>query len=367
MEMKGRLRLDKLQQYIESYMEESSGGGSKDQLSSDPPSSLPEVPPDHHISPPYSSSALDLLETDYPGVMSHSSRTSLCSSANLGPLYFDSPKTAPGSPRERLQEEIQTAVPLSRIIATALSMPDPVQPNSAGGCFHRRLSAPSERSSSSAVHQPTWTTPRDHADCRVQVETLPPAASLSSSGQTSGQSVIEHPPIPSPPTLLDCQVDPQPVPGKEVPQRNKRRRPLVNRSAVNFSDGDASAAGAHGAHIDQFASEISFALERRHCAGVPLIPLEELMHIETLGSGRISTIYRAVWQPRLLTGSAALARSYDSCIGEDGMAIMVALKVATVDVRNMSKIEELRREADIASMLEHNNICSLVGIATNNE
>jgi len=105
---------------------------------------------------------------------------------------------------------------------------------------------------------------------------------------------------------------------------------------------------------DAVVSGLSVALGER-CPVVPLIPFDELMLLETLGSGRASTIYRAAWQRRLGIAESA--------------AVMVALKVATADpdTGGMEHVEELRQEADIASMLEHNNICSLVGVASDPE
>ena len=86
---------------------------------------------------------------------------------------------------------------------------------------------------------------------------------------------------------------------------------------------------------------------------VPLIPLNELMLIETLGTGRVSTIYRAAWQMPQRSESPAI----------------VALKVATTDPNtgDASCIEELHREADIAAQLEHKNICRLMGVASDPE
>jgi hypothetical protein len=90
---------------------------------------------------------------------------------------------------------------------------------------------------------------------------------------------------------------------------------------------------------------------------IPLIPFEELMLIETLGMGRVSTIYRAAWQ-RNPNGIAAPAS-----------VEMVALKVATVnpETGDISHVDELRREADIAVMLQHSSVCELIGVATDAE
>jgi serine/threonine protein kinase len=86
---------------------------------------------------------------------------------------------------------------------------------------------------------------------------------------------------------------------------------------------------------------------------VHLIPFDELMLIETIGTGRVSTIYRAAWQ-----------RQGQSIFSQD-MVKMVALKVAMKNPENgdMSHIDELRQEADIAARFQHACICDLVGVA----
>jgi hypothetical protein len=84
-------------------------------------------------------------------------------------------------------------------------------------------------------------------------------------------------------------------------------------------------------------------------SGVPLIPFEELMLIEALGSGRVSTIYRAAWR-------------------RDAGVHMLALKVAMVNIAgDTASVDELRREADIAARLNHPNIVDLVGVAADQE
>jgi hypothetical protein len=81
-----------------------------------------------------------------------------------------------------------------------------------------------------------------------------------------------------------------------------------------------------------------------------LIPFDELMLIESVGMGRVSTIYRAAWQ--------------------NPMSVqMVALKVAMVnpETGDLAHVDELRREADIAARLQHPNVCDLVGVAADSE
>jgi serine/threonine protein kinase len=139
----------------------------------------------------------------------------------------------------------------------------------------------------------------------------------------------------------------------------RQRRPLVNREATNFQD------DVIGQHRD-FLLVAPPTLE--HSPGafadvedrqIPLIPFEELMLIETLGMGRVSTIYRAAWKRGAARGEVDTPVS----VG------MVALKVATVnpDTGDTFHVDELRREADIAALLKHNNICDLVGVAADAE
>lgn len=87
---------------------------------------------------------------------------------------------------------------------------------------------------------------------------------------------------------------------------------------------------------------------------IPVIPFDELMLIETLGVGRVSTIYRAVWQPKSMQPKEVR---------------MLALKVAMMnpETRDSSHINELRREFEIAACLQHPNISHLVGIAKDDE
>ena len=164
----------------------------------------------------------------------------------------------------------------------------------------------------------------------------------------------------------------------------------MNRSAVNFSDSDNRSgnlmadygamglkggaavaavvgnevAGSHLPSPVQKVSGLTLALEQEQMPrdDIPVIPLEELMLLDTLGCGRVSTIYRAVWRQPLQT-------HVDSSGRDDTSVAMVALKVATTEpgMGDISSIKELQQEADIASMLDHNNICSLIGVASDYE
>lgn len=91
-----------------------------------------------------------------------------------------------------------------------------------------------------------------------------------------------------------------------------------------------------------------------HHHEVPMIPYDDLMLLDTLGTGRISTVYRAIW--------------HDSSTAKRDVR-QVALKVATMNqlTGSVSDLEELRHEADIATLLRHNNVCEIVGIASDSE
>ena len=74
------------------------------------------------------------------------------------------------------------------------------------------------------------------------------------------------------------------------------------------------------------------------------------MLIEALGTGRVSTIYRAAWRR-----------------ANEGVQ-MLALKVAMLNITgDTANVDELRREADIAARLSHPNIVDLVGVAADQE
>jgi serine/threonine protein kinase len=93
---------------------------------------------------------------------------------------------------------------------------------------------------------------------------------------------------------------------------------------------------------------------------IPAIPFDELMLIEALGMGRVSTIYRAAWRKRTTADQAS---------DPSQQIRMLALKVAMInpETGDRSHIEEMRREADIAARLQHPNISDLVGIASDHE
>jgi Protein kinase domain len=161
--------------------------------------------------------------------------------------------------------------------------------------------------------------------------------------------------------------DPQDQAVVEQQQIRSRRetRPLTNRRASSDLDRPSDYSSDGAASLDYVTvpsvdAKPGVRIERKRA--IPLIPFDELMLIETIGTGRVSTIYRAAWQHGL-KGLSTLATSGGSSVQ------MVALKVAMVNTLtgDTSHVDELRREADIAARLEHPNICDLVGVAADME
>lgn len=133
------------------------------------------------------------------------------------------------------------------------------------------------------------------------------------------------------------------------------RRVLVNRSGV--SNLDNFGFDEHPAPLDFVTVENDTNNDRE----IPVIPFEDIMLIDTVASGRASTIYRAAWQrphPHDVVASHTETTSTQS-------PTMIALKVAIVDrtTGDYTNVDEVRQEADIAARLRHSNICDLVGVA----
>jgi hypothetical protein len=152
----------------------------------------------------------------------------------------------------------------------------------------------------------------------------------------------------------------------------RQQRPLINRPGNSILGGSKDDRSEQDLFVAADESSPS-ALQKRDLfvaadesspnamqkRAVPFIPFSELMLIEALGMGRVSTIYRAAWRWRT---TDQLSESYENIR-------MVALKVAMVNKASgdSSNVDELRREVDIASRLQHPNICDLVGIAQDDE
>jgi predicted amino acid-binding ACT domain protein len=131
-------------------------------------------------------------------------------------------------------------------------------------------------------------------------------------------------------------------------------RPLIKRRGISDFDAVGPFRLTEALKNDASHNPATKGLEKRN---IPMIPFDELMLIETLGVGRVSTIYRAAWRP-----------NPQSADGSEDVQ-MLALKVAMVnpETHDTSHINELHREFEIAACLQHPNISHLVGIAEDHE
>jgi len=257
-----------------------------------------------------------------------------------GPLYYRAEQIegVHRTPDSIQKEEMETAVPLSELLASSShgNVSGPVLPNL------RRLSSVRSSQSNPAFES-----------------NLPTAQLPMRSIETSGTDISSLDP-PEPPLQVA-------VPSEHVPSSTRERRPLVNRRAtsnldrVGTEESSDDSASQDYLTVPGFSGAVGGGIESRN---IPLIPFDELMLIETIGTGRVSTIYRAAWQ-----------RAHDhsmpspTAAAAPGGVHMVALKVAMVNTMtgDTSHVDELRREADIAARLDHPNICDLVGIAADPE
>jgi hypothetical protein len=255
----------------------------------------------------------------------HSSSKSLSSSSfsfhrkTSGPLYFQEPLQNQVISEKELSEEIESAVPLSEVLVASSSSANlvPLRRN-----IHRCNTMPT------SFFNHSVSTP----DSSVKKGSL-------------GPSLIQGDMLPQEPESVE-----------------RKRRPLVSREATNFPDSpEQPRIPAPPLEIlmippRQISTQSSCGIEDRV---VPLIPFEELMLIETLGMGRVSTIYRAAWQKNRVDSETNMLRD----------VTMVALKVATINPHTGDSlhVDELRREANIATMLKHPNVCELVGVAADAE
>ena len=233
-----------------------------------------------------------------------------------GPLYFHAPVQDQQASPTQLQQEIDSAVPLTEVLiasssSAALTNLVPM----------RRSSSERSNSMPTSLIQPMLRTPE---------------SSVSSGLHENG---------PQEPALQSAE---------------RRRRKLVSREGTNFLE-DSSIDGKNQSttHLATTTGSSSGFNPVADDRVVPLIPFDELMLIETLGMGRVSTIYRAAWQKRKSEIDASLLTDVK----------MVALKVATINqlTGDTLHVDELRREADIAAMLNHPNICDLLGVAADSE
>jgi hypothetical protein len=299
-EMHGRLRLDKLANYIESFLEEAA----KDQQQNTDPAS------------------------DTGSSISGVSVTSLGKYSPVGgSVYFRPPPGTPDVPTpQEIQEEVEAGMPLTEMLASRNSTNKLSSLPSSTGSFlplRRHLSLP-------------------------PIAIAPPSLSSNTATQKmrSANSVARI-------TLAKRTDEEEPSP---EPSISMVRRPLIKRQGnSNLGDGDTDDDDERS--FDYVTCDViaGTGVANRE---IPLIPFQELMLIETLGMGRVSTIYRAAWQRKT-------ANSFTAPVGIQ----MLALKVAMVNLEtfNTSHVDELRREADIASRLQHPNICDLIGVAADSE
>lgn len=298
-EMNGRLRLDKLVQCIEAFVASVEDARQQEKTESDRDSAEAA---DDGASPPRSPTGLINSPLTQPS----------------GPIYvFPPTQRLEVSPRE-IQDEIESAIPLTHVLESAGSIP----------ALRRENSMPSP----------------------IRPGLSSPGRPLSRRSLRNGQ----QPPAPMP--LLSRRDRSTGSVSSGGATNLRQRRLLVNREATTFGEVDGIAGADYLVPPMNRLENPPASLDD---PVIPLIPFDELMLIENLGMGRVSTIYRAAWQRTPL-----VAQSNGPAAVE-----MVALKVATVDPEtgDTSHVEELRREADIAAMLQHPNVCKLIGIAADAE
>lgn len=297
--MNGRLRLDKLVQCIEAFVASVEDARQQEKTESDRDSAEAA---DDGASPPRSPTGLIHSPLTQPS----------------GPIYvFPPTQRLEVSPRE-IQDEIESAIPLTHVLESAGSIP----------ALRRENSMPSP----------------------IRPGLSSPGRPLSRRSLRNGQ----QPPAPMP--LLSRRDRSTGSVSSGGATNLRQRRLLVNREATTFGEVDGIAGADYLVPPMNRLENPPVSLDD---PVIPLIPFDELMLIENLGMGRVSTIYRAAWQRTPL-----VAQSNGPAAVE-----MVALKVATVDPEtgDTSHVDELRREADIAAMLQHPNVCKLIGIAADAE
>lgn len=296
-EMVGRLRLDRLVGMIEAFL--------RGVLDSSVSSSTCDS------QKPRSSSV---------GSKSHGG-SSITGIGSSGPLYYRAENSEKSLQYER---EMETAVPLSEVLLASSN--HEVPPGIAFPQMRKLHSMPN------AARQ------GDVPKVRLQMR------------RQSGEPF--HPPI---------EENESGNQGGKEPLSMREQRPLVDRRGYH----DLDRVGEEH-HVTQGVLDYMEVPSANSVGGVdsdrrryvPLIPFDELMLIETLGTGRVSTIYRAAWKNGEQDGRASSV----------GNVHMVALKVAMIKTSgDTSNVDELRREADIAARLEHPSICRLVGVAADPE
>ena len=279
--MKGRLRLDKLQQYIEMYLLEN-----KSPIDESEKSTTSVVD---------NESTANVDVGSFGGTKKEFSRSMSFSGATYGQLYFHKPKGSHGVQRsESIRKEAEKAVPISEYIASTGSL----------GMLH----ASRMRSYSSGV--------------RLSRESF-----LGSNYALCPERTQ---------TSCDEAFEASPKAGK----RRQRAQEGETQSNENEIESKDAGVGLLGSLLNE---------DRK--GEIPNIALARIKILETLGTGRISTIYRAIWER-------------DSEEGNNDRFKVVALKVALLsDSSGEDHLTEARGEADIATSLKHQNVCELLGVA----
>ena len=361
--MDGRLRLDKLASYVGKFLEKSRR------------KRLRQPNEDHEG---LSCSAGSTQSPLGPGGISECSTSSKAECSDS--LYYQPLNTDSLRPTSKdMEDEIKTALPLSALLAGQSASSSSSDDNNKIRMLDvdkrfqplcRNLSLPPNFRSSEAT---------------VPIKSSPRSPDLGSE-KASGAAVDDSPILSIPSVTTNKNESgggdaPQPniATEKELTQEKaektsvRKRRPLVNRPGSSDldnllsedTDDDDDEYNLENKNQDNSISIEYVTLNGTgsevHSRHVPLIPFDELMLIETLGMGRVSTIYRAAWSRPVLDPNV----SHPS----PSATAMLALKVAMVNQTTMdtSHVDELRREADIAARLDHPNICSLLGVAADAE
>lgn len=353
-EMHGRLRLDKLSQCIESFLQQNDR---KTDVST-----MHQPPEDRSDS-----------------VSSGGSR---CSSDIASAVYF---RSSTNRNRREIQDEITTGVPLSEVVASGntdaglISLPSdgnrsvpmswhpsiprflesPLSsdgPDTAGTCDVEAFrNEANHLKGNEFLSMPASKVKSDHGNMShrrplVSRKENPDFHAASPNEANDDRSVNEPS---SPPQIRSgSNFDLEVSEVDDWSPQSTTRRPLVKRSGN--SDFDA----IEQSETDVVVSEQSKSFSRTLDVTVPLIPFDELVLIETLGLGRVSTIYRAAWRTKL-------SDHYPDIVNGQMLALKVAIMQASTS--DTSHVDELRREADIAARLRHPNICDLKGIASDFE
>ena len=345
-EMNGRLRLDKLQELIEEYLRESRPSKESNRTQED---SEPESKDRYHFTSSGEKETSNKLGT-------------------LMPIYIKVPRPSTISKKASVAAELENAVPFSDLLSNGrcdlaqgpiLSVngsevrletyqrqtqdsEDSTNDRSSLAAsnsrelkliMHRSISLPISllsrtRSSTSSCED------KFKSDCG-RTSPLNADSSASRSTQERQDALSYSHSIGQ--ATGEC--------ANEAELHGSRRRSLVNREAVEFSIGSHQSAEIHEQSLHP--GLLATVLEQQSVHTIPSIPADDLMILERLSTGRISSIYRGVWMSR----------------SKHNAPYQVALKVATMkDTSNFSELEELRREADIASQLQHYNLCELKGI-----